>query len=180
MRNTKQHVLQFWFEETDPRVWFQVSESFDDRIRDEFHAVYDLARQGLTESWAVDASGALALILVLNQFPRRMFRGKPEAYATDTQALLIAKQSVHKGFDQILPPEQRFFMYLPFEHSEQMSDQKRNLDLFKAMETENPLAYRTACRHFETFEKFGRFPERNAALGRINTPEEEAWLNGGL
>lgn len=176
MRNTKHEIIRFWFEETQPQLWFQRSESFEEDIRARFSTTYDMAKDGLCDDWAVDAVGCLALCLILDQFPRRLFRGQAQSYATDDQALLIAKSAVHKGFDQILPHEQRFFVYLPFEHSENMTDQKRNLQLFKAMEHENPLAYRTAQRHFATFERFGRFPQRNAALGRENTPEEESWL----
>lgn len=176
MRNTKQEIIHFWFEETEPQLWFQHSEEFDDHIRDRFSVTYDMAKDGLCHDWAIDAAGSLALCLVLDQFPRRMFRGTAAAYATDEKAQLIAKQALHKGFDQVMPHEQRFFLYLPFEHSEDVNDQKRNIALFKAMERENPLAYRTAMRHFQTFERFGRFPQRNEALGRENTPEEEVWL----
>ena len=176
MRNSKQDLLNFWFMESDPHLWFSHSEKFVENIRDRFGVTYTLAKDGLCHDWAFDASGALALCLVLDQFPRRLFRGTCEAYQTDETALLIAKQAIHKGFDQILPHEQRFFLYLPFEHSERLADQKRNLELFKSMEHENPVAYNTAQRHFETFERFGRFPDRNEALERDSTPEELEWL----
>lgn len=176
MRDTKQEVLNFWFMETDPNLWFARSDEFNERIRDRFAVTYDLACDGLCHDWAHDAAGSLALCLVLDQFPRRLFRDTARAYATDETALLIAKQAVHKGFDQILPHEQRFFMYLPFEHSENLGDQTRGLSLFKAMQNENPIAYLTAQRRFETFSKFGRFPQRNEALGRESSADEIEWL----
>ncbi|MCF8496061.1 MAG: DUF924 domain-containing protein [Alphaproteobacteria bacterium] len=176
MRDTRHEILHFWFIETDPILWFQNSPAFDGRVREQFSVIYDMAKDGLCNPWKNDADGALALCLVLDQFPRRIYRGAAAAYATDEAALLVAKEAVHRGFDQILPHEQRFFLYLPFEHSENMADQKRNLELFKSMEAANPLAYRTAQRHFRTFERFGRFPERNEALGRPSTEEEKRWL----
>lgn len=176
MRNSKQEVLNFWFMETDPQLWFSQNNDFDQLIANRFMTTYEMARDGLCHDWAIDATGSLALVLVLDQFPRRMFRGTARAFEADETARLIAKQAVHKGFHQVLPHEQRFFLYLPFEHSENIADQKRNLELFKAMEHENPVAYNTAQRHYATFEKFGRFPQRNKALGRESTPEEVEWL----
>jgi uncharacterized protein (DUF924 family) len=176
MRNSKQEVLNFWFMETEPQLWFMRSDEFAESIRDRFEVTYNLAADGLCHDWAVDAAGSLALCLVLDQFPRRLYRDTGKAYATDEKALLVAKQAVHKGFDQVLPHEQRFFLYLPFEHSEKLADQKRNLELFKAMAHENPIAYRTAQQRFELFERFGRFPQRNEALKRESTPEELEWL----
>lgn len=182
MRDTKQEVIYFWFEETEPQLWFQKNDSFDAQIRDRFTVTYQMAKDGLSNHWASDAEGALALCLVLDQFPRRLYRGTPQAYETDEKALLTAKQAISRGFHQVLSPEKRFFMFLPFEHSERMLDQKRNLELFKSMEDENPLAYAVALKRFDTIEKFGRFPERNAALGRDSTGEETEWLrkHGGF
>ena len=176
MRNSKQEVRNFWFMETEPQLWFTRSNEFADRIRDRFEVTYELAADGLCHDWAVDAAGSLALCLVLDQFPRRIYRDTVKAYATDDKALLIAKQAVHKGFDQVLPHEQRFFLYLPFEHSENIADQKRNLELFKDMEHENPVAYRTAQQRFDVYERFGRFPQRNEALGRESIADEQEWL----
>lgn len=176
MRDSKQEINHFWFEETDPQLWFQDNPQFDEILRERFSVTYAMAKDGLSNHWAADAEGALALCLVLDQFPRRLFRGAATAYDTDEKALLVAKQAVSKGFDQVLSHEKRFFLYIPFEHSERLSDQKRNLELFKSMEEENPLAYRTALRRYEVIEKFGRFPDRNAVLGRQNTPDEEVYL----
>lgn len=176
MRDTKQEITHFWFEETEPQLWFQQNETFDKQITDRFSVTYDMAKDGLCNNWSSDAEGCLALCLLLDQFPRRMHRGKAAAYETDEKALLVAKQAIHKGFDQVLPQEQRFYIYLTFEHSENEHDQKRNLELFKAMQAENPVAYHVAQERFEVFSRFGRFPERNEALGRESTDEELEYL----
>ena len=176
MRDTKQEILHFWFVETDPSLWFQKNEEFDTRIRERFKVTYDMAKDGLCNAWADDAEGALALCIVLDQFPRNMFRGTADMFATDEKALLCSKQAIHRGFDQVLTPEKRRFMYLPFEHSENMRDQNRAVELFEAMKDVDPLGYQYALRHKEVIEKFGRFPHRNKALGRENTPEEEEYL----
>ncbi len=176
MRDTKYEIIHFWFEETDPQQWFQSSSAFDEKVRDRFGVMYDMAKDGLCNNWAVDAEGALALIIVLDQFPRHMYRGTPAAFATDQDALLIAKEAIHKGFDQILEPVKRGFLYLPFQHSEVLSDQKKSLELFGAMADENPAGDMYAKRHYVPIEKFGRFPHRNEILGRESTPEEIEFL----
>jgi uncharacterized protein (DUF924 family) len=176
LRDTRQEIIHFWFEETEPRLWFQRSDEFDSIIKDRFAMTYNMAKDGLCNGWNVDADGCLALCLLLDQFPRRMFRGTAAEFETDERALLIAKQAISKGFDQVLTPEKRFFLYIPFEHSERLSDQKKNLELFKSMQEENPVAYFVAQQRYAVIEKYGRYPERNAALGRENTPEEKAYL----
>lgn len=176
MRDSKQEIVHFWFEETEPRLWFQRSDEFDARIKDRFAVIYDMARDGLCNGWATDAEGCLALCLLLDQFPRRLFRGTPAEFETDERALLTAKQAISKGFDKLLNPTKRFFLYIPFEHSEKMTDHKRNLELFKSMEDDNPVAYFVAQRRRDVIEKFGRYPERNSILGRESTPEEKAYL----
>jgi len=178
MRDTKHEILHFWFEETEPQLWFQKSTDFDSRIKERFAVTYEMAKDGLCQSWSANAEGCLALCLLLDQFPRHIYRDQAAAYATDEQSLLVVKQAVHKGFDQVLSHEKRFFLYLPFEHSENMSDQKRNLELFKSMAEENPVAYTVAQQRYKTMEQFGRFPERNKALGRETTSEEQEYLNG--
>jgi uncharacterized protein (DUF924 family) len=176
LRDTRQEIVHFWFEETEPRLWFQRSDEFDSIIKDRFAMTYNMAKDGLCNGWNVDADGCLALCLLLDQFPRRMFRGTAAEFETDERALLIAKQAISKGFDQVLTPEKRFFLYIPFEHSERLSDQKKNLELFKSMQDENPVAHFVAQQRYAVIEKYGRYPERNAALGRENTPEEKAYL----
>jgi uncharacterized protein (DUF924 family) len=163
--------------ECEPVQWFTVDRSFDDEITDRFSVTYDMGCEGLNDHWAEDADGALSLCLLFDQFPRHMFRGTPRIFATDDRALKIAKQAIARGFDQVLPHEQKFFLYLPFEHSEDAADQKRNLELFKAMAPQNPIAYAVAQQRYEVFNRFGRFPERNELLGRQSTPEEKQYLS---
>ena len=176
MKDTKHEVLHFWFTESQPSQLFQINDAFDEQIRERFAITYDMAKDGLSHHWADDADGALALCIVLSQFPRRMFRGTPEAYASDETARLISKKAIASGFDQMMPHEKKFFLYIPIEYSETIADQEINLKHFKAMERDNPIAYSVAQRRYDTIKTFGRFPERNAALGRENTPEEAAYL----
>lgn len=176
MRDSKYEILHFWFEETAPQQWFQKSDEFDRFIIDRFSVTYEMAKDGLCDSWNVDAEGCLALTIILDQFPRHMFRGSPRSFESDQRALLIVKQAVHKGFDQILEPVKRGFLYLPFQHSEDLRDQKRSVELYTAMKDENPAGYMYALRHYDAIEKFGRFPHRNAVLNRESTPEEEQFL----
>lgn len=176
MRDTQQEILHFWFEETRPSQWFQKNAEFDALIRERFVVTYDMARDGLCDGWKRDAKGCLALCILLDQFPRNMFRDSAQAFATDARALLVAKHAIAQGFDQILPVLERRFLYLPFEHSEAIEDQRRAVALFEKMKKDDPLGYDYALRHLEIIEKFGRFPHRNKALGRESTPEEEAWL----
>ncbi len=176
MRDYQDEIIHFWFEETEPQMWFQSNEAFDERIRDRFLVIYDMAREGLCNHWADDAEGALALIIVLDQFPRHLFRGKPQAFETDEKALLVAKKAVNKGFDQILTPVKRGFLYLPFQHSEKLADQERSVELFGAMAEDNPAGDMYAKRHHKPIELFGRFPHRNEVLGRESTAEEIEFL----
>lgn len=176
MRDTKAEVLHFWFDEVQPQQWFQKNDDFDETIRQRFLTVYEMAADGLCDSWRDDPAGCVALCIVLDQFPRNMFRGQGRAFATDAAALLTAKYAVGKGFDQLVPLERRHFLYLPYEHSESLSDQKRCVELFAKVREQDPIGYDYAVRHLQVIEKFGRFPHRNGALGRASTPEEEAYL----
>ncbi|MCB1591503.1 MAG: DUF924 domain-containing protein [Alphaproteobacteria bacterium] len=177
MRDIKNEILRFWFEESRPQQWFQVNESFDGEIRDRFLLVCEMAGDGHCSHWAADADGCLALCLVLDQFPRNIFRGKPMAFAFDDMALQVAREAVQKGFDQIHPSLRRRFLYLPFVHSENLENQSRAVSLFETMKKDDPLGYEHACRHRALIERFGRFPGRNAVLGRKNTHEEQEYLN---
>lgn len=177
MRDTKQEVLRFWFEETSPPQWFQKNDGFDAEVRARFLTTYEMAVRGLCDEWQRQAEGTLALCIVLDQFPRNMFRGTPKAFQSDAQALLIARLAIGKGFDQILQPVKRRFLYLPFEHSENLEDQKKSVCLFMSMKDDDPMGYEYALKHLEVIEKFGRFPHRNALLGRDSTAEELQYLS---
>ena len=172
MRDTQQEILHFWFEELEPQQWFQSSDSVDEEVKERFGVTHEMADDGLCNHWAVDADGCLALIIVLDQFPRHMYRNTPKAFASDERALLIAKQAVHKGFDQVLEPVKRGFLYLPYQHSEDLPDQRKSVELFGAMAEENPAGDMYAKRHLVPIEKFGRFPHRNEILGRESTEEK--------
>lgn len=178
MRDSQQEIIHFWFEETDPSLWFQVNETFDNHVRDLFAPTYALAKDGLCDGWKKDGEGCLALCLLLDQFPRNMFRGRPDAYATDEKALLTAKYAVSRGFDQLLSPPKRRFLYLPYQHSEKLPDQRKSAELFGRMAKDDPLGHEHALKQLRIIERFSRFPERNAALGRENSPEEEEYLAG--
>ncbi len=176
MRDTKMEVLKFWFEEIMPVQWFQKNDSFDQEVAERFMVTYEMARKDICSDWTKDADGVLALCLLLDQFPRNMFRNSPKAFATDDKALLIAKEGLHRGFDTILSPVKRKFIYIPFMHSENIIEQKRCVSLFEKMKDDDPMSYEYALKHLEVIEKFGRFPHRNSVLGRKSSDEELNYL----
>ncbi len=176
MKDIHKDVLDFWFEQTQPAQWFQVNSDFDAEITARYADAVDKAARGIFDDWKNDPDGCLALCLLLDQFPRNMFRGTPKAFATDGKALVIAKFALSKGFDQVLSSLKRRFLYLPFEHSENLNDQRRSVELFDRMKKDDPLGYDYAMRHLKVIEKYGRFPHRNKILERMNTPEEEEYL----
>ena len=176
-------VLLFWFGKPAERGkrhkrWFEKSDAFDGEVRERFLGLYEEASVGHRAHWEARPHDCLALIVVLDQFPRHMFRGTPRAFATDDQALHAARHAVEQGYDRVLLPVERLFAYLPFEHSEALEDQLRACDLTKPLEAfaETADAYRFAVAHLEIIRRFGRFPHRNAALGRASTPEEIEFL----
>jgi uncharacterized protein (DUF924 family) len=176
MKDFQKDILSFWFDETQPKQWFQVNEDFDRTVTERFSEPYDMAVSGDFDTWKNSADGALAYCILLDQMPRNMFRGTPKAFTTDGKALVTAKYAISKGFDQVLPPIKRRFIYLPFEHSENINDQRKSVELFEKMKGDDPLGYDYAVRHRDVIDKFGRFPHRNKILGRPNTPEEEDYL----
>lgn len=179
MKDTRQEVLDFWFVETAPAQWFQRNDTFDAIIRDRFAGVYDLAAKGMYDGWMKDADGSLALCVVLDQFPRNMYRNDARAFATDAKALNVAAHAIKQGFDQLLIPLKRRFLYLPFEHSEDFAHQRTSVELFGSMQYDDPLGYEYALRHLRVIEQFGRFPHRNMALKRESTPAELTFLGQG-
>ncbi|HPD82364.1 MAG: DUF924 family protein [Alphaproteobacteria bacterium] len=176
MKDFQKEVLDFWFVETQPAQWFQVNEEFDQTIRDRFSEPYQMASRGEFDEWQKNADGALALCILLDQMPRNMFRKTPKAFETDKKALVISKYAISKGLDQVLSPQKRRFLYLPFEHSENLNDQRRSVELFEKMKEDDPLGYDYAVRHLKVIEEYGRFPHRNKILGRTDTPEEQQYL----
>ncbi|MGO9133986.1 MAG: DUF924 family protein [Methylovirgula sp.] len=169
-------VVKFWYEAGFDR-WFSPDPAFDAQVRAAWLLTHEAAARGELADWEATAEGMLALLLLLDQFPRNMFRGLPHAYATDLLAYNVAMRAMARRDDlKFKNPWKRFF-YLPFMHSEQIADQERCLDLCRAAADEG--AYRAALDHLDIISRFGRFPHRNAALGRSTTPEEQAFLNAG-
>ena len=167
-----QAVLEFWFRgEEERKEWFTKSDAFDEEIRARFLPLHEEAARGELARWKDSPRDCLALIVVLDQFPRNMFRGSPRAFSTDALALEAAKHAVAVGFDKTLNAAERSFVYLPFEHSESLADQETALKLF-----EGHANYEWAHKHWEIVRRFGRFPHRNAVLGRQSTPAEIEFL----
>jgi uncharacterized protein (DUF924 family) len=169
-------VLDFWFDETPRESWFKLDPAFDALVRSRFESLWRAAAAGSLESWENDASGSLALVIVLDQFPRNMFRGRAEAYATDALACAVAKRAIERGYDLKTPAGQRSFFYLPFMHSEDIADQETCVRVTRERLGETHYSYPFAVKHRDVIERFGRFPARNRALARSNTPEESHFL----
>jgi uncharacterized protein (DUF924 family) len=169
-------VLAFWFSPETRDRWFEASEAFDAEVRRALGPWHDAAAAGRLETWRPSADGCLALCILLDQVPRNIFRGTSRAFATDAHALAVARHAIERGFDLALEDmDQRIHFYLPFEHSESLADQERAVALCRERIGEGEyLTY--AERHREIIARFGRFPHRNAILGRASTPEEVAFL----
>ena len=169
-------ILIFW-RSAGPERWFAKSRAFDEAIRLKFEPTHHAAARGAYDAWAEDAEGALALIILRDQFPRNLYRGSPHAFATDAIARKVARHAVAKGFDEAVEPALRSFFYLPFEHSEDIGDQRLAVELCAASGDLEALKW--AKVHLDIIERFGRFPHRNRAFGRETTAEEQAFLDEG-
>jgi len=171
-------VLRFWFGEGADygkahQRWFEKDAAFDSQVRGQFLALYETIVAGGLLDWLERPADCLARIVVLDQFPRNMFRGTPRAFAADALALDSARHAVRRGFDKDMLEVERQFVYLPFEHSESLADQERACELMKPLGED---LYDWALRHKRIVERFGRFPHRNQILGRKSTPEEIEFL----
>ena len=180
-------ILTFWFgtprddkayyDEWHSR-WFNANPQFDQEVRDSFIKDYQQASTRQLTAWQEEPRSGLALVLLLDQFPRNMFRGSPQAFATDALAREVATHLIQSGFDRRLLPIERAFVYMPFMHSELLADQQYSVELFQRLAQErdylNFVMY--AIKHLEIIERFGRFPHRNVTLGRVSTGEETAFL----
>jgi uncharacterized protein (DUF924 family) len=177
-------VLAFWFDPANHSEWYAGHPEFDARIREDFAALVELAAQGKLTDWTVAPPGWLALLIVLDQFPRNIYRHDSRAWAHDLRAQRLALSGIEEGFDRQLPPIQRVFAYMPLEHAEDIGLQQCSVVLFEALCNDVPSEQRDsftgfldyARRHEAVIARFGRFPHRNAALGRTSTPEELAYL----
>ena len=187
--NKASKIIDFWFGNPDrldadeienkPRsMWFKSDLNIDRVIQERFTDVYRSAAAGLLVSWQDDPISCLALIITLDQFPRNIFRGTAAAFSTDNLALSIAERAIAAGFDRELVPIRRWFMYLPFEHSERREHQLTSVKLFKtlAANPDSQIAIDSALTHCELINTFGRFPHRNQILGRVSTAAELAFL----
>ncbi|MCZ7643301.1 MAG: DUF924 domain-containing protein [Pseudorhodoplanes sp.] len=167
-------IISFW-QEAGPQRWFVREVAFDETIRSRFLRTHEKAAAGASVDWAKEPQGTLALLLLLDQFPRNMFRGEARAFATDAQARAIANVAIARGDDLAVPPALRSFFYLPLMHSEDIRDQERCVVLCQA--ARNPDGLRYAVIHAEAIRRFGRFPHRNTALSRPTTAAEQAYLD---
>jgi len=164
-------VLKFWFG-LDPKQWWRSDPELDHRIKEDFLKLWAERRQLPVDAFTGDSLTALAAVVLFDQFPRNMFRGEAEQFATDHLALAIAKIAADKDFDDQLQPKERGFLYLPFQHSENLADQDRSLLLFTSLGDDYQLGF--AKKHHDVIARFGRFPHRNKMLGRAPRPDEIA------
>jgi uncharacterized protein (DUF924 family) len=172
--NGSEEVLEFWFRDDVKPHWFDSNPTLDQTIRKQFAELFARAATGELRDWETGAEGCLALCLLLDQMPRNMFRGDPRAFATDDKALAVAERALANRFDTQLPAERKQFRYLPFMHSETLANQLRALALFESQGM--PQNRRHAEQAVAIIRRFGRFPHRNAILGRASTEAEKAYL----
>jgi uncharacterized protein (DUF924 family) len=168
-------IVAFW-RDVGPERWFEKDAALDEEIRRRFLGAHKAAAGGKLTEWEQTAQGALALLILLDQFPRNMFRGEARAFATDALARAVASRAILNGFDGAIPDMSTFF-YLPFMHSEALADQERSLAFYRAHGDAESLKY--AELHADIIRRFGRFPHRNAILGRVTTPDEQTFLDSG-
>jgi len=178
MRAVNPHdLISFWFGR-DRKAWFEKNPAFDEEIRRRFLGLYERGAAGELAHWQRAPADCLALVILLDQFPRNMFRGSARAFASDPPARAAADVILGNGWDKAMSPDERMFAYLPFEHSESLADQERCLALMReiAVFPESVDLPKWAEAHLAIIRRFGRFPHRNAALGRTSTPEEAEFL----
>ena len=172
---TARDIVGFW-RQAGPERWFAKNEAFDAQFRERFLAAHEAAARGEFDHWAQGAEGALALLVLLDQFPRNTWRGNARMLATDAKALAIARQAIEAGLDLKTDEELRRFFYLPFMHSESLVDQQRSVELNAALDANTQ---RFAVLHRDIIARFGRFPHRNKLLGRTSSAEEQRFLDEG-
>ncbi|HUR90705.1 MAG TPA: DUF924 family protein [Ramlibacter sp.] len=173
--HSPQEVVAFW-RDAGPARWFRKDDAFDREFRERFMGDHEAAARGDSDGWAATPEGALALCILLDQFPRNAFRGTARVFSTDAKARDLARRAVDARFDERVDPELRQFLHLPFSHSEELADQDRAVELASRTSDDSR---KWALHHRGIIERFGRFPHRNAALGRKTTPEEQQFLDQG-
>ena len=169
-------ILAFW-RDAGPDRWYSRDDAFDAEVRRRFFGLWQRAAAGELSSWETSDDGALALVILLDQFPRNMFRGDARTHASDARAREVASRAVERGMDARIDPALREFLYLPFMHSEHLADQLRCIELSRAAGHTESLKW--AEHHADIIRRFGRFPHRNRLLGRATTPDEQAFLDEG-
>ena len=169
----RKEVLRFWFR-LEPGQWWKSDEQLDRRSRERFKPLWEEKRERPISEFLLDPLTALAAVILLDQFPRNIFRGHADQYASDHVAIAVAKGAVERGFDDDLAPVERGFLYMPFQHSEDRKVQARSIELFTQLDDPENLGY--ARKHQEIIDRFGRFPHRNEVLGRVSTPEEAQFV----
>ena len=169
-----QEVLRFWFEEIEPKQWWVKSKPFDKLVRDRFFDLHARASCGELFAWRSSAAGRLAEVIVLDQFSRNMFRGSKRSFEHDDLALSLASAAIESGMDQVIPEEQRVFIYMPYMHSESQEVHQQALEIFTRYGNKNNLEYE--IKHKAIIDQFGRYPHRNEVMGRTSTPEELEFL----
>lgn len=167
-------ILDFWFTELTPAQWYRSGPAIDLDIVRRFQPLYGELSRNVPGDWTMTARGTLAAIIVLDQFPRNMFRATPQAFATDDKALALSAQAIARKFDEGLAQREKQFLYMPYQHAEDRQVQARSLELFAALG--DPAILGFAKSHHDIIARFGRFPHRNAILGRVSTPEELEFL----
>jgi uncharacterized protein (DUF924 family) len=174
--STPADILAFWWEAGADR-WYSKDDAFDAEVRRRYLDLWQSASAGELSAWEASDDGALALTIVLDQFPRNMFRGEARAFSSDAKARDVAARAIARGADARIDPQLLEFLYMPFMHSEHLADQLRCVELFRS--APNPDNLRYAEEHAEIIRRFGRFPHRNRVLGRAATAEEQAFLEAG-
>jgi uncharacterized protein (DUF924 family) len=170
-----EELIDFWFSKESRERWFRSTPEYDALVRSRFEAAWEQARDGALADWEQTADGALALVILLDQMPLNMFRDQPASFSTEALSRALAERALVRGFDRIVADDRRAFFYLPYMHSESLADQERSVELFGQSGLEQNLKW--ARHHLEIVQRFGRFPHRNAILGRVSTPEETEWLD---
>lgn len=172
-----QDIIQYWFDEKTKPQWFNSTLLFDAELKERFEAVYIAATQDELNHWLEDAEGALALIIVLDQFPLNFYRGDARSFLTEEKSRLVAEAAMKKGFDKLLTDEQKAFLYMPFMHSENLDDQDHSVALYEKAGLQGNVTF--AHHHRSIIARFGRFPHRNVILGRENSEAEKNYLVSG-
>ncbi|HEY9090937.1 DUF924 family protein [Parasphingorhabdus sp.] len=176
--NWTTEILDFWFDELGSEDWFVASDTVDEQIVERFQGLWEEQKSKTASDFLDTPESALAAIILFDQFPRNMFRGTADAFSTDHLALQIAEKVIDREYDHKLSDDQKAFAYLPFMHSEDLEDQTRSLGLFTALGREDNLKF--AREYRDIIARYGRFPHRNAVLGRETRPDEQEAIEQGL